>query len=371
MHKVCPWEAGGRTDSARPLARSSQQGFEMQSLQRVPCRQTIQFLDRTPCVPRPCAAEVISQFRNKKRQHNAYTDDAACSKSVFPAAGACATSAPTSRHETSDVESGQGAANLISKGEAGLVTLLAQVGGHSHRDRSSLPVSPEPERDVAHTQQFCVHASPSQVGEQCDGSRYVSAQSHFRGMDGKSRKLESAKGVVDTPIVAAGPRAPLRSNLDDPEEWELPCSDGESVCWDEAHRMELVACRPIIKCGTTGNTGSCPTSVVGHGYTAEKEPDTCGICGKTIRVSRNVLPQSAPFGDVEKEVRVGPLEPSEPRLFSSGYGKASEHAMISGFPVSAVGGTSGPAVTSSFFCRGHSAFAQSAQKRDKHARVIW
>ena len=37
-------------------------------------------------------------------------------------------------------------------------------------------------------------------------------------MDGKSQKLESAKGVVNTPIVAAKPTAPLRSNLDDPEE---------------------------------------------------------------------------------------------------------------------------------------------------------
>ena len=31
---------------------------------------TIQFLKRTPCVPRPCAAEVISKFRSKKRRHN-------------------------------------------------------------------------------------------------------------------------------------------------------------------------------------------------------------------------------------------------------------------------------------------------------------
>ena len=159
----------------------------------------------------------------------------------------CNQRAPAS-HETSDVESGQGAANLTSRCEAGLVTRLAQVGGHSHRDRLSLLVSPEPESDVAHTQQFCVYASPSQVGEHCDGRRYVSAQSHFRGMDGKSRKLESAKGVVNTPMVAAGPRAPPRSNLDDPEEWELACSDSESVCWDEAHRMEPVADRPIIKC---------------------------------------------------------------------------------------------------------------------------
>ena len=28
------------------------------------------FWKRTPCVPRPCAADVISQFRNKKRRHN-------------------------------------------------------------------------------------------------------------------------------------------------------------------------------------------------------------------------------------------------------------------------------------------------------------
>ena len=179
-------------------------------------------------------------------------------------------------------------------------------------------------------------------------------QSHLRGMDGKSRKLGSAKGVVNIPICVAGPRAPLRSNLDDPEEWELPCSNGESVCWDEAHRTEPVACRPIIKCGTTGCTGSCPTPVVGHGYTAGKEPDTCGICGKTNWVSRNVLPreQSAPFGDVEKEVLLEatscPWEPREPGLFSSGYGKASEHAVISSFLVSAVVGTSEPAVISSF-----------------------
>ena len=49
-------------------------------------------------------------------------DDSACGKSVFPNAGACATSAPTSRHETSGVERGQGVANLISKCAAGLVT---------------------------------------------------------------------------------------------------------------------------------------------------------------------------------------------------------------------------------------------------------
>ena len=195
-------------------------------------------------------------------------------------------------------------------------------------DRFSQPVSPEPEGEFAHTQLFSTCASPSHIGEQCDASRHV-------GMDGKSRKLDSATGVVNTPICAAGPRAPLRSNLDDPEEWELPCDDGESVCWDEAHRTEPVACRPIIQCGTTGCTGSCPISVVGHGCTAGTEPDTCGICGKPSWVSRNVLPreQSAPSGDVEKEVLLAAAscswEPKEPGLFFSSYGEASEHAVIS------------------------------------------
>ena len=144
------------------------------------------FWIRTLRVPRPCAAEVISQFRNKKRQHNTCTDDLAYGKSVFPSV-------------SQDIQ-----------------------GTDTHMDRFSQLVSPEPEGDFAHTEQFSTCVSPSQVGEQCDGSRYVSAQSHLRGMDGKSRKLGSAKGVVNIPICVAGPPAPLRSNLDDPEEWELP-----------------------------------------------------------------------------------------------------------------------------------------------------
>ena len=42
------------------------------------------FWNRTPFVPRPCAAEIISQSRKEeKRQHNAYADDSACGKSVL------------------------------------------------------------------------------------------------------------------------------------------------------------------------------------------------------------------------------------------------------------------------------------------------
>ena len=208
-------------------------------------------------------------------------------------------------------------------------------------------------------------------------SRYVSAQSHLRGMDGKSGKFDPAKSVVNTPLCVTGPRAPLRSSLDDPEEWELPCSVDESVCWDEAHRTEPVACCPFIKCGRTGCNGCCPLSVVEYGHTAWKKPATCEICGKTFprsdvtlsdpspaesegikgnksrnsspamsrkssvvswsdspreQLEANVLPreQSAPFGDVVKEAVLedasGSWEPGEP-------------AVISSFPTPVVGGT--------------------------------
>ena len=40
-------------------------------------------------------------------------------------------------------------------------------------------------------------------------------------MNGKSRKFDPAKCVVNTPLCVTGPKAPSRSNLDDPEEWDL------------------------------------------------------------------------------------------------------------------------------------------------------
>ena len=139
------------------------------------------FLNRTPCVPRPRAAEVISQFKHKKRQHNESFETV-----PYPC--------------TSSVNQ-----DIPSK--------------HSHMERLSQPVSSETEGDLAHTQQSITCASPSQVGEHCVRSRYVSAQSHFRGMDGKSRKFDPGKGVVNTPLCVTEPRVPWRY---DPEEWELP-----------------------------------------------------------------------------------------------------------------------------------------------------
>ena len=46
--------------------------------------------------------------------------------------------------------------------------------------------------------------------------------------------------------------------------------------------MAPVACRPIIKCGKSGCTGSCPLSVVEYGYKAGRKPATCRACGKTF-----------------------------------------------------------------------------------------
>ena len=60
--------------------------LEMQGLQRVPCRHTVQILEQKHfCVLWPCAADVISHFKNKKSQHiNASTDNSVCSKTGFP-----------------------------------------------------------------------------------------------------------------------------------------------------------------------------------------------------------------------------------------------------------------------------------------------
>ena len=88
----------------------------------------------------------------------------------------------------------------------------------------------------------------------------------------------------------------VSSDLDDPEEWELPCSDGESACWDEVHRTEPVACRSIIKWGTMESTGYCPLSVVECGYTVGYEPATYETCGKTLPRPNVTLSDPSPVG---------------------------------------------------------------------------
>ena len=48
------------------------------------------------------------------------------------------------------------------------------------------------------------------------------------------------------------------------------------------HRMAPAACRPVIKCGTFGCTGTCPLSVVECGYQPGKKPASCRTCGTTF-----------------------------------------------------------------------------------------
>ena len=183
-------------------------------------------------------------------------------------------------------------------------------------DRFSQLVSLEPQGDFPHTLNNSVLvplllksvSSVTEVGMSWRSRTFVAWM---------ARAANLILPKVCTPICVAGPRAPLRSNLDDPEEWEISCSDGESV---------PVACRPIIKCGTTGCTRSCPTSVVGQ--------TRAGFVGRPI----GFLGMFCFVGG-----HIGPLEPREPGLLSFNYDKAS-----SSVPVSAVGGTSEPAVISSF-----------------------
>ena len=167
-------------------------------------------------------------------------------------------------------------------------------------------------------------------------------------MDGKSRKFEPGKGVVNTPLCVTEPRVPLQSNLDDPEEWEL------SVLTDKGHAGTKYIAQNLLLVAQPSSVGSCLFSVAEYGYTVGTQPVTCGICGRPIGLlgmfclvnCRNL------FGVVEKEVSLAATrctwEPKEQGLFFSGYGKASEDAVISSSPVSAVGGTSKPAVISSF-----------------------
>ena len=93
------------------------------------------FWYRNPCVPLPCAAEVISQVRNKKRPHNESFE-----KEPHPYTSSVSQDIPST---------------------------------HSHMERLSQPVSSETEGDLANTQQSITCASPSQVGEQCHRSRCV------------------------------------------------------------------------------------------------------------------------------------------------------------------------------------------------------
>ena len=115
------------------------------------------------------------------------------------------------------------------------------------------------------------------------------------------------------------------------------CTAHGPCCWNG---------RPIIKCGNSGCTGSCPLSVVEYGHKAGRKPATCRTCGKTFPrpnvsgiKSRNASPTRSQKSSVSSwsvvetvlPAAVGPCAPSEPVPFSSGFVVTSEHAVISGW----------------------------------------
>ena len=155
---------------------------------------------------------------------------------------------------------------------------------HSHLEHYPLLVPLEPEIDLAHTHQCCDY-SLSQAAEQSGESHHVLTKLHGYGMEGKRRRIAS---FADT----GGPRAPQRSNFDDPEGWDTSFSEEECSQQDVVQRMVPVAGRPIIMCGTSGCSGSCSLSAVENGYEAGKKPATCQTCGRIFPRpnSRNVSP---------------------------------------------------------------------------------
>ena len=87
-----------------------------------------------------------------------------------------------------------------------------------------------------------------------------------------------------------GPRAPLRCKFEDPDGHQPTESPVDQLSFPtsvvgqtgEIHRMDPIACGPIIKCRKTGCPGSCALAVVEYGCTAGKEAATRRICGTTF-----------------------------------------------------------------------------------------
>ena len=147
------------------------------------------FWSRHHRFPRPSAAVVISQFKNKKRQHINTSEGNSCS--VLGQSGE--RSKTSSKHDEKEF--------YHCSSWCGQDIQCT----HTHPDHLPLLVSLKPEDDLAHTHQCCDY-SISQAAEQSGESQYVLTKLHVCGMEGKRRKLAS---FADP----GGPRAPLRSEI--------------------------------------------------------------------------------------------------------------------------------------------------------------
>ena len=132
------------------------------------------FRSRHPCVPRPSAAVVISQFRNKKRHH---INTSAGKSSPVPGQSG-------ERSKTSSKHDEKESYHCTSLGGQDIQCIP------SHLDHLPLLVSLEPEDDLAHTHQCCDY-SISQAAEQSGESQHVLTKLHVCGMEGKRRKIAS------------------------------------------------------------------------------------------------------------------------------------------------------------------------------------
>ena len=79
----------------------------------------------------------------------------------------------------------------------------------------------------------------------------------------------------------------------------------------EVHHMAPVACHPIIKCGTSGCTGSCQPAVVEYGYHAVSIQPRAGFVGRPTRDLAHPCPIHWPPMELRERVTAVklPLQP--------------------------------------------------------------
>ena len=155
-----------------------------------------------------------------------------------------------------------------------------EVSGWDHGN----PVSPDVRFTDEPSRPSCLPNMPGQIWES-GGSFSASEPVVFS----ESHDVNDMRSQVafDDPN---GPRAPLRSNFDDPDGWEPTESPDDQLSFHtrvvgqtgEVHRRDPVAYRPIFKCRTKGCAGSCTPPEVVRGYHPGKETVTCKICETTF-----------------------------------------------------------------------------------------
>ena len=158
--------------SPRPFTCTS----AMQSLQCVQSLHAIQILEPPPLRATANAAAVISQFKNKKRQ--LINTSARNSCHVLDQSGERNKS--SSKHDEKELY------HCTSLGYRDIQST------HRHPEHFLLPVSLEPELDLAHTYHCCDY-SLSQTAEQSGDSHHVLTKLHGYGMEGKRRRIAEAQ----------------------------------------------------------------------------------------------------------------------------------------------------------------------------------